>query len=104
GTHNARICHPDHHVRQPRALAGWVLVGVIGALLELGLLRLLVEVGAWPLPVATLVAAEVLIILKFLSADRFVFGHPHPTYARALKYQGASIAALVVYWLVINAL
>jgi putative flippase GtrA len=91
-------------VAQARELGGWLVVGVIGALLELGLLRLLVELVGWPLPIATAVAAETLIILKFLAADRFVFGHPWPTYTRALKYHGASAGALVVYWLVINAL
>jgi putative flippase GtrA len=91
-------------VRHPRALVGWFLVGLIGALLELLLLRTLVELANWPLPLATAAAAETLIVAKFLTADRFVFGHPKPTYARALKYHGASAGALVVYWLVINAL
>jgi putative flippase GtrA len=87
-----------------RRLAGWFSIGVMAALLELALLRGLVEVLAWPLPVATLIAAEVLILGKFLTTDRWVFGHAWPTMNRVLRYHGASAGALIVYWLVINGL
>ncbi len=80
------------------------MLGVAAALVELGVLRLLYEVLAWPLPVATVVAAEVLILSKFLIADRWVFNHPWPAWDRLLRYHGASAGALVVYWLVINGL
>jgi putative flippase GtrA len=50
------------------------------------------------------VAAETLIIGKFLVVDRFVFGHLWPAVDRLLRYHGASAGALAVYWLVINAL
>jgi len=79
-------------------------LGVVAAVAELGLLRLLVEVLAWPLPVATAVAAEMLILAKFLIADRWVFNHAWPAWDRLLRYHGASAGALVVYWVVINAL
>jgi dolichol-phosphate mannosyltransferase len=85
-------------------LSGWVAVGLTGALLELGLLAILRERLAVPLPIATLVAAETLIIGKFLAADRLVFRHPWPSLERMLKYHGASAGALVVSWLVINGL
>jgi putative flippase GtrA len=68
------------------------------------LLRELYEGLQWPLPIATVVAAEVLIIFKFLTNDRFVFNHQWPTLSRLVKYHGASAGALVVYWLAINAL
>jgi len=96
-----------------RRVATWIAFGLTASLLELGLLRTLYESLQWPLPVATAVAAEVLIIFKFLMNDRFVFGHPWPTlprlagwwwWWRLAKYQGASAGALVVYWLAINAL
>jgi putative flippase GtrA len=82
----------------------WVLLGVAASLLELALLRGLVEGLDWPLPVATAAAAEVLILGKFLANDRFVFGHPWPDLARLVRYHGASFGALAVYWLVLNAL
>jgi putative flippase GtrA len=81
-----------------------VVVGVAGAGLELLLLRLLYEVLTLPLPIATAIAAETLILGKFLVADRWVFGHSWPNSARVLKYHGASAGAFAVYWLVINGL
>jgi putative flippase GtrA len=86
-----------------RRVAGWVLVGTIGSLVELLVLRVLVELLGWPLPVATATAAELLILGKFAVSDRWVFGYAWPALDRLLRYHGASAGALVVYWLVINA-
>jgi putative flippase GtrA len=80
------------------------LLGGVAAVLELLLLKLLYEGLGWALPVATAVAAEVLILAKFVVADQWVFGHPTPSWSRALKYHGASAGAFVVYWLLINGL
>jgi len=85
-------------------VAGWTVLGVSAAAAELGLLRLLVEGLGMPLPIATAVAAETLILVKFLLNDRWVFGHPRPAVDRVIKYHGASAGALVVYWIVINGL
>jgi putative flippase GtrA len=85
-------------------VVSWFVLGVAAAVIELGLLRVLFELLTWPLPVATAVAAEVLILGKFLIADRWVFSHPWPAWDRLLRYHGASAGALVVYWLVINGL
>jgi putative flippase GtrA len=85
-------------------VGGWVVLGVSAAVVELVLLRVLVEVLAWPLLVASLVAAEALILVKFVIADRFVFGHPRPAFGRLVRYHGACVGALIVYWLVINGL
>jgi putative flippase GtrA len=72
--------------------------------MELALLRVLFELLEWPLPVATAIAAEVLILGKFVTTDRLVFGYASPTVNRLLRYHGASAGALLVYWLVINGL
>jgi dolichol-phosphate mannosyltransferase len=87
-----------------RRVAGWFLLGLTASLLELALLRALYEGLEWPLPIATAVAAEVLILFKFLMNDRLVFNHAFPTLGRLVRYHGASAGALVVYWLVVNAL
>ena len=87
-----------------RRVFGWGVVGVLGSGLELLLLSFLKEVLTLPLPVASAIAAEVLILGKFLATDRFVFGYPSPGWRRLIKYHGASAGALVVYWLVINGL
>ena len=79
-------------------------LGVAASVAELVLLRELYELLNWPLPIATAVAAEVLILIKFLLNDRLVFNHPWPTFGRLVRYHGASAGALVVYWLVVNAL
>lgn len=89
---------------QARRLAGWLVVGLGGSLLELGLLRVLYENVGWPLPIATAVAAEVLILAKFATSDRCVFGHSRPSLKRLVRYHGASAGALIIYWVVINAL
>ena len=87
-----------------RRLASWFLIGATAALLELALLRVLYEFLDWPLPVATAIAAEVLILGKFITTDRLVFGHASPTVNRLVRYHGASAGALLVYLLVINGL
>ena len=58
----------------------------------------------WPLALATAVAAETLILAKFVIADRWVFGHARPTLDRLVRYHGACFGALLVYWLVVNGL
>jgi putative flippase GtrA len=87
-----------------RRVASWFLIGFTASLVELALLRLLYEVLQWALPLATATAAEVLILVKFLVTDRWVFGHPSPTVERLVRYHGASAGAFVVYWLVVNGL
>ena len=87
-----------------RRLVSWFGLGVGAAIIELALLRLLHEVLLWPLPVATATAAEVLILTKFVIADRWIFGHARPTWDRVLRYHGACAGAFIVYWLVINGL
>jgi putative flippase GtrA len=86
------------------AVVRWGFVGVVAAVGELGLLKLLVDSLAWPLPLSTIVAAETFIVLKFLVSDRWVFGHARPTIPRLLRYHGACAGALLVYWIVINGL
>ena len=88
----------------PRRVVAWVGVGLAASLVELGLLKLLYEGASWPLPIATALAAEVLILVKFGVSDRWVFARTGSGIARLLRYHGASAGAFVVYWLVINGL
>ena len=87
-----------------RRLASWFLLGLTASLLELVLLRVLYELLHWQLPIASAIAAEVLILFKFLLNDRFVFNHAWPTFRRLARYHGASAGALAVYWVSINVL
>ena len=92
------------YASQARRVVIWFIVGAAAAVLELGLLHLLYDMLGVELPIATAVAAEVLIVAKFLVTDRWAFGHHRPTGARLLRYHGASAGAFVVYWLAINGL
>jgi putative flippase GtrA len=87
-----------------RQLLGWLALGGGAAVAELGLLALLHERLGVPLPIASVVAAEALILARFAIADRWVFGHPRPTWGRLLRYHGACAGALVVYLAVFNGL
>jgi len=98
------VCDAQQAVCQSRRVATWFVLGLSASLIELGLLRGLYEGLMWPFPLATAVAAEVLILMKFFVADRLIFGHPAPSAGRLLRYHGASAGALVVYWVLINAL
>ncbi|HEX8967991.1 MAG TPA: GtrA family protein [Chloroflexota bacterium] len=89
---------------EKRRVASWVIVGVTASLVELALLRGLYELAGWPLPFATALAAEILIVAKFVVSDRWVFGYPWPNLRRLARYHGASAGALVAYWLVVNGL
>jgi putative flippase GtrA len=80
----------------------WIVLGVVALFLELGLLKLLYEVLGMPLALASLIAAEVLILARFVVADRFVFGHPRPTWARLARYHGSCAGALAVSWVILN--
>ncbi|HET6317387.1 MAG TPA: GtrA family protein, partial [Chloroflexota bacterium] len=97
--------HAEVKVRVPAArVSRWVLLGVAAAGVELALLRALYEGLGWALPVATAVAAETLILVKFFIADRWIFGHARPAWDRLVKYHAACAGAFVVYWVVINGL
>jgi putative flippase GtrA len=89
---------------QTRRVASWFVLGIGATLAEGALLRLLVEVLEIALPVATAMAAEAAILVKFTIADHWVFGHRRPTVGRLIRYHGASAGALGVYWVVINGL
>ena len=91
-------------LRQVRRVIRWFVLGITASVVELGLLRSLYETLGWALPLATAIAAELLILAKFLIADRWVFNHRWPAWDRLLRYHGASAGALIVYWLVINGL
>jgi putative flippase GtrA len=80
------------------------VLGVAASTVELGLLGVLVSVLMVSMPIASATAAEALILVKFAIADRFIFGHSRPRWDRLLKYHGACLGALIVYWLVINGL
>ncbi len=85
-----------------RQVAGWLVVGVTAMVAEIALLGALFQGLGIPLWLASALAAETLILLRFVVADRWVFGYPRPSLARCGRYHGAAAGAFVVSWVVLN--
>jgi putative flippase GtrA len=82
----------------------WAALGVGAAVAELALLRALVEGLMLPPWLASAVAAEALILARFVIADRWVFLQARPSLGRLVRYQGACLGALLVYLVTFNIL
>jgi putative flippase GtrA len=80
----------------------WFALGVIGFVLELGLLAILHQWLGMHLWMASAVAGETMILGRFLTNDRFVFGHATPSFGRCWRYHVASAGSFTVSWLVLN--
>lgn len=85
-----------------RQLGGWTLLGVMATGLEIGLLGILYRTWAVPLWLASAVAAETFLLVRFVIADRWVFGNGRPSPGRLFRYHGASAGAFTISWLVLN--
>jgi len=72
--------------------------------LNLGLLYLLVDVLGVPFFLAPLASAEICLTLRFLANDRWVFGHPRPTWRRLGAYHIAVAGGFVLWWATSNIL
>lgn len=82
----------------------WIAVGVVFAAVGLGLLKLMAGVLSWPYTLATLLSGEIGTILRFLVVDRWVFGHPRPTFMRLWQYHIANALGFGIWWSVANLL
>ncbi len=89
----------------PRVLqfAGWFALGVLAFGFELAMLALLHQYLRWPLWQASAVAAEIVLIGRFLSTDRLVFGYARPTFARCWRFHASAAGSFAVSWVVLNA-
>jgi putative flippase GtrA len=82
----------------------WWVVGLAFAVVNIGLLYLLHDVWALPVFAATLIAGEVGTLARFVINDRWVFGHPRPTWRRLFEYHAAVASSFVIWWSVTNLL
>jgi putative flippase GtrA len=82
----------------------WWIVGLAFAAVNIGLLYLLHDMWALPLMAATLLAGEIGTAARFLINDRWVFGHPHPTWKRLIEYHAAVASSFCIWWTVANLL
>jgi putative flippase GtrA len=81
---------------------GWFILGVVAFGAEIIVLGVLHQWLACPLWLASALAAETVLLGRFLSTDRLVFGHARPTFARCWRFHAAAAGAFTVSWLVLN--
>jgi putative flippase GtrA len=72
-----------------------------GSLGTLYVFRHVLRIELWA---ATLVSAEVSLVLRFLINDRWVFNRVRPSWQRLWRYHLASAGGAGVWWLVANVL
>jgi putative flippase GtrA len=82
--------------------AGWFALGVLAFAFELGLLALLHQWLGMHLWQASLLAGEVVVLCRFLSTDRLVFGYATPSFGRCWRFHIAAAGSFTVSWLVLN--
>ena len=87
-----------------RQIACWLFVAVLFLCGTLALLYVLCDVFRLPLLPATLLAAEITTLLRFVVNDRWVFGFATPSWARLWQYHAANAAGFGVWCLMSNVL
>ena len=85
-----------------RQFGGWFVLGVAAFGAEVVLLGVLHQWLKCPLWLASALAAECVLLARFLSTDRLVFGYAAPTLARCGRFHGAALGSFVVSWIVLN--
>jgi putative flippase GtrA len=83
-------------------LVRWWIVGLLFTGINTLLLYGFVEIIRFPYPVATLIAAELNTVVRFLVNDRWVFHHPTPTWYRLWQYHLASLGGFLIWWSTVN--
>ncbi|MBV8717064.1 MAG: GtrA family protein [Chloroflexi bacterium] len=82
--------------------AGWFALGVLAFAIELGILAILHQWLGMHLWLASALAAEIVLLGRFLSTDRFVFGYATPSFGRCWRFHVAAAGSFAVSWLVLN--
>jgi putative flippase GtrA len=81
---------------------GWFALGLLAFGIEILLLTVLhqwLKVSLW---IASAMSAEVVLLGRFLSTDRFVFGYPTPSLGRCWRFHVSALGSFMVSWLVLN--
>ena len=79
-----------------RQFLGWFVLGVAAFGAELVLLGALHKGLGYPLWLASAVAAESVLLVRFVTTDRLVFGHARPSFGRCWRFHVASAGSFVV--------
>jgi putative flippase GtrA len=85
-----------------RRFGGWFVLGVAAFGGEVVLLSVLHQWLKCPLWLASALAAECVLLGRFLSTDRLVFGYNAPSLARCGRFHGAAVGSFAVSWIVLN--
>jgi putative flippase GtrA len=93
---------PARTTTRLRQFGGWFVLGVAAFGAEVVLLGVLHQWLKCPLWLASAVAAECVLLARFLSTDRLVFGYPAPSLARCGRFHGAAVGSFAVSWVVLN--
>jgi putative flippase GtrA len=85
-----------------RQFVGWFALGLTAFGIEVALLGVLHQWLRCPLWLASAVAAEFVLLARFLSTDRLVFGHARPGLGRCGRFHVAALGSFAVSWLALN--
>ena len=78
------------------------MLGLVAFGAEVTVLAVLYQRLRCPLWLASAVAAETVLLARFLTTDRLVFGHSKPTLVRCTRFHGAAAGSFAVSWVVLN--
>jgi putative flippase GtrA len=81
---------------------GWFALGVLAFGVELIALAVLHQWLRVPLWIASALAAEFVLLGRFLSTDRFVFGYLTPSFGRCWRFHVSALGSFTVSWIVLN--
>ena len=84
--------------------AGWAVIGFVAVFAELALLAVLRDGLQLVLWQASAIAAETMMLVRFVATDRWVFKFPRPSIARLVRYHVSCAAAFAVSWATLNVL
>ena len=97
-----RIPYPERLLW--RSLGRWWIAGLAFYAGGIAVLYLFIHTLRMKLWLGTSLSAEITLLLRFLTNDRWVFGYRYPTWRRLWQYQLASAGSAGVWWILCNVL
>jgi putative flippase GtrA len=81
---------------------GWFALGVLAFGVELIVLTILHQWLKLSLWAASALAAELVLLGRFLTTDRLVFGYATPSFGRCWRFHASAAGSFAVSWIVLN--
>ena len=82
----------------------WWIVGLAFTFANIPFLYFLIDILKLPEWFGTLLASEIVTILRFFVNDRWVFGYVFPTWKRLWQYHVANASGFLIWWVITNLL